>query len=98
MVPGPPHQMFRQAIEAGDLPRVRMIAREMPTVSLADALSILALICVKQPQAFERAAVRWIARFAAERRPSIDDLGHAIDAIDAMRDDVSAVRSIERLC
>jgi hypothetical protein len=54
--------------------------------------------CVKQPQAFERAAARWIARFAAERRPSIDDLGRAIAAIGAMREDVNAVRSIERLC
>jgi len=35
---------------------------------------------------------------ARRARPSIDDLGRAIAAIGAMREDVNAVRSIERLC
>ena len=75
--------LFRQALDAGDLRRVRAIAREMPCVSLPDALRICHLM--HDEAAYERAAVRWVGRLALEGR-SVDlhDLQAAAAALDAL--------------
>jgi hypothetical protein len=57
---------------------------------LKDAARILALIRAQQPEAFERAAVRWMARYATERAAGLDDLGAAVDALDLVREDAGA--------
>jgi hypothetical protein len=64
---GHPHAVFRRALQRGDLPAVRAAAAELPAVALGDALEIVCLILAQEPERFERAAVRWLARLLAER-------------------------------
>jgi hypothetical protein len=42
-------------------------AGELPRVELVDALAVCAAIREAEPQRFERAAMRWLARFSLER-------------------------------
>jgi hypothetical protein len=46
---------------------VRAAAADLPAVPLEDALEIVVLLLAQEPQRFERAAVRWLARLLAER-------------------------------
>lgn len=89
--------MFRAALDAGNLPRVRQLAAEMPAVTLADAARILALIRLYEPQSFDRAAVRWMARYTRERARSVDDPAQAVDALDCMREDPRATDALAQL-
>jgi hypothetical protein len=89
--------MFIQALEAGDLARVRHLAAEIGHVSLGDAARILALICVREPGSFERAAVRWMARYATERAHTVGDLASAVNALEDMREDPRADAALASL-
>jgi hypothetical protein len=95
--PGPPHPLFRQALDSGDLRRVRALAGEMPSIHLADAARILGLIRRDEPASFDRAAVRWMARYATERARGVEDLGAAVDALDMMREDPGAAATLGAL-
>jgi hypothetical protein len=64
---GSAYSIFRRAVARGDLTAVRAAAAELPAVPLHDALEILCLILAQEPQRFERAAVRWLARLLLER-------------------------------
>jgi hypothetical protein len=77
--------MFRDAVAAGDLERVMQMARNLgQSVRLDDALRICLLVR-DDPARFQRAAVRWLGRFALEGRGIvIADLQEAADALDAM--------------
>jgi hypothetical protein len=65
---GSPHSRFRRAIERGNLYEAEASARELGHVSLKDALSLVLLYANHEDPRFDAAAVRWLARFAAERR------------------------------
>ncbi|HEY4280404.1 MAG TPA: hypothetical protein VGM91_19435 [Conexibacter sp.] len=79
----PPYVLFRQALDAGDLQRVRELASRMPRVNLQDALRICLLM--REHDGFERCAVRWLGRFALEAAPvSIEDVQLAAAALDAL--------------
>ncbi len=81
----PPYVIFRQALDAGDLSRVRTLAAAMPRISLQDALRICLLM--RDHDGYERAAVRWLGRFALEARAaSIEDVQAAAAALDALPD------------
>jgi hypothetical protein len=67
-IKGSPYQNFRRAIEAGNLNVVLGAAAELQTVSLTDALAILALLAQQRPTRYPRAAARWVGRVALERR------------------------------
>ena len=43
-------------------------ARDLPRLNLTDSLRLLLLIAEKQPDLYERAAVRFAGRFLLERR------------------------------
>jgi hypothetical protein len=45
------------------------LARELPKVSLEDALRLCLLLAEKEPDPFERAAVTWLGRLALELTP-----------------------------
>ncbi|MDO8186355.1 hypothetical protein Q5424_27935 [Conexibacter sp. JD483] len=77
--------IFRQALDAGDLSRVRTLAAAMPRIGLEDALRICLLM--RDHDGYERAAVRWLGRFALEARTaSIEDVQAAAAALDALPD------------
>ncbi|MDO8214085.1 hypothetical protein [Conexibacter sp. CPCC 206217] len=90
----PPYVIFRQALDAGDLPRIRSLAAAMPHISLQDALRICLLM--RDHDGYDRAAVRWLGRFALEAgNVTIEDVQAAAAALDALPDRPDA--AMERL-
>lgn len=63
---GSPHARLQRALDREDLPGAHAAAVDLGRVTLADALRILLLIARKDPDRFERAAVRFIGRVASE--------------------------------
>jgi hypothetical protein len=61
---------FQRAVERGNLLRAEAAARQLGRLSLTDALEFCDLLARQAPERFERAALRWHARWAAERKPS----------------------------
>src|SRR5205823_3238461 len=71
-------------------------ARELPRIALDDALRICLVLRDGDPDRYERAAVRWLGRFALEARDvMIEDLRLAAEALDALRD--RTAEAMERL-
>lgn len=66
---------------------IRAAALELPQIGLEDALRICLIYRDVAPERFEQAAVRWIARYCAER-PAI-----SLELVDAA---VTAFRELQR--
>ena len=66
--------------------------------TLNDALRICLAIREREPTSFDRAACRWLARYAVERRATLARLAVAVAALDLMREDADlAMELLERL-
>jgi hypothetical protein len=63
---GHPHARFRRALRTGNPVIAEAAARDLGRLTLHDALD-LCLLYRSQPERYERAAARWIARLIAER-------------------------------
>lgn len=63
---GHPHARLQRALDREDLPAAHAAAVDLGLVNLADSLRILLLIARKDPDRFERAAVRFLGRVASE--------------------------------
>src|SRR5437588_10758503 len=84
---GNPYARFRRALETGNEALVTAAALELPRIALDDALRICLVLRGGDAARYERAAVRWLGRFALEgRKVTIDDLRIAADALDALPD------------
>ena len=82
---GSAYARFRRALETGNELLVLAAARELPHVSLEDALRVCLLLRDREPERYERAAVRWLGRFALEARGvTIEALRSAADALDVL--------------
>src|SRR5205085_12206074 len=97
---GNPYARFRRALQTGNEALVTAAARELPRIALDDALRICLVLRGGDPERYERAAVRWLGRFALEGRDvTIDDLRLAANALDALPDRASeAMERLQRLC
>ena len=97
---GNPYARFRRALQTGNPTLVTAAALELPRVNLDDALQICLVLRGGDPARYERAAVRWLGRFALEARgATIDDLRLAADALDALPERaVDAMERLQRLC
>lgn len=84
---GPFPAVGLQSVCTGNLTLVRAAAAELPVVSLDDALRICLLLRGAEPESFQRAAVRWLGRFALERDATLHQLRSAVDAFERMRTD-----------
>jgi hypothetical protein len=73
---------FRRALQIGDLALIRHAAMALPRVPLDDALRVCLLMAEQDHDAFDRAAVRWLARFALEAKDV--DLTALYDGLDAL--------------
>lgn len=90
-----PYPVFAQALEAGSLKRVENMAREMPSVSVRDALRIVELMARDGDERYTRASTRWLDRLRAETQVEREDadaaaalllvLPHRPEAIDELR-------------
>jgi hypothetical protein len=63
---GHPYARFRRALAAGNSRIAEAAARDLEQVALADALTLCPLYR-DDPERYERAAARWIARLISER-------------------------------
>jgi len=97
---GNPYTRFRRALDTGNEALVIAAARELPQVALADALRICLVLRGGDPARYERAAVRWLGRFALEARGvTMRDLRVAAEALDALpRRASEAMERLQRLC
>lgn len=97
---GSPYTRFRRALETGNETLVLAAARELPYVNLDDALRICLLLRDGDRARYERAAVRWLGRFALEARGvTIEELRQAADALDGLPDHAAeAMERLQELC
>lgn len=97
---GSPYTRFRRALETGNATLAFAAARELPYVSLDDALRICLLLRDGDRIRYERAAVRWLGRFALEARGvTIDALRQAADALDRLPERAAeAMEQLQELC
>jgi hypothetical protein len=97
---GSAYSRFRRALEVGNELLVFATARELPHVNLEDALRICLVIRDGDSVRYERAAVRWLGRFALEGRGvTIDAVRAAADALDALPEHAAeAMEQLQALC
>ncbi len=95
-----PYARIRAAIDAGDLDFLRRYAREDGKIRLDDALRVCLLIRDRDPERFERAAVRWLGRFVLEaREATLEEVRDAADALEELRTDAdTAMAELAELC
>jgi hypothetical protein len=70
---GSAYARFRRALLTGNLAMIDASARELPQISLADALRILVVMAEKRDERYMRAGARWGGRVIAERRLSLEE-------------------------
>jgi hypothetical protein len=97
---GSPYVRFRRALETGNELLVLATARELPQVALPDALRICLVLRDGERGRYERAAVRWLGRFALEARAvTIAELRAAAAALDTLPNrPTEAMEQLQRLC
>jgi hypothetical protein len=97
---GSPYARFRRALQTGNEALVVAAALELPQIALDDALRVCLVFRGGDPDRYERAAVRWLGRFALEvRGVTIEDIRLAADALDALPERTSdAMERLQRLC
>ena len=100
-IKGRPYTWFRSALRRGDLIGVRAAAAELGhKVNLVDALGVVLLMAARDDDAFDRAATKWLARFALERPAAgLDDLRLGLSALEALPYNGDAARlTLAELC
>jgi hypothetical protein len=97
---GSAYGRFRRALARGNLQLVRAAAGELPTIRLDDALRVCLLIRDRDPDRYERAALRWVARFAVEAADAtLSDVQAAAAALARLPSDPDeAMSQLQLLC
>lgn len=75
------YPQFKRALATGNLRVIEPLAVELERVPLDDAASMLPLYAEQRPERFERACLKWLARFTTEKAASTEDVGYATDCI-----------------
>src|ERR671921_768175 len=97
---GSPYARFQRALTTGNLTIIRAAAAELPTIRLDDALQVCVVLRDREPESYERAAVRWIGRYCVERpNVGLEEVDQARAAFTVMRrDPVKALEILQALC
>ena len=82
---GSAHARFTRALASRNPTLVAAAAAELGRLTLADALAVTLVYLPDDGARFERAAVRWHARWCLEVRPSPDESQLALAALRALR-------------
>ena len=78
---------------------MRNSAAELPRVDLGGALAVCVAIHQAEPERYQRAALRWLARFCIERREAtLTQVQAAAWAFANITDEPAAPETLERLC
>ena len=95
---GSAYPRFRRALLTGNLTIIRAAAAELPYVELDDALRITAAMAAERDPSYQRAAIRWLARFALERAETLEEIRQAAVALQALPHELTQARAaLERL-
>jgi hypothetical protein len=65
---GSAYGRFRRALDRGNLAEALSAASEVGFVGLAEALELTLLLADKEPEKYDRAAVRWHLRFVQDSK------------------------------
>ena len=96
---GSAYVRFQRALKTGNLTLIRNAAGELPSVELADALAVCVAIREAEPQRFERAALRWLARFCLERpEATFAQVQGATWAFQNLTSEPAAIQVLQGLC
>jgi hypothetical protein len=85
------HARFKRAIERRALWMAEDAARELPNLSLEDALQLVYLYAECESPKYEKAALRWLERYLAEGSPRLQHFAELAAEL-ARRDASDAVR------
>ncbi len=98
-IKGSPYMRHRGALETRNMLLIRAAAAELPRVALDDALVVCQVLAEQEPEKYERAALRWLARLCLERPVSLWELGEAVIALEELpREPVWALGVLRALC
>jgi hypothetical protein len=76
------------ALDRRDLDWIRRNAEELAPINLGDALRICLIVRDREPDRYEKAAVRWLGRFALEApRATVEELRLAAEALEWLPED-----------
>ena len=78
---------FRRAIERRALWAAEDAARELPNLSLEDALQLVHLYAERESPKFEPAARRWLVRYLTEGSPGLLDIAKVTASLATLRGD-----------
>lgn len=97
---GSAYSRFRRALNTGNLALVMTSAKELPRIGLDDALRICLIMRDARPDSYDRAAVRWLGRFALEGRDvTVADLRSASQLLAELpHDREAALKRLDGLC
>ena len=76
---------FRRAIERRALWMAEDAARELPDLSLEDALQLVHLYAERGSPKFEKAALRWLERYLAESSPRLQHFAEITASLAKLR-------------
>ena len=95
---GSAYARFQRALKTGNLTLIRNAAAELPQIELADALAVCLAIRDAEPERFERAALRWLARFCLERPDAtLARVQEATRAFQTITNEPRAIQELQRL-
>ena len=77
---------FQRALKNGNVWVAEAVARELPRVSTEDALRLVHLYAEKESAKFERAAMRFLERYLAERKPTLRKFAKVVRSLESRRD------------
>ena len=97
---GTSYGRFLRAHDSGNEVLILSAAKQLPRVALNDALRICLVLRDGDPDRYERAAVRWLGRFALEARDvTVNAIRGAAEALDDLPDQpAEAMERLQRLC
>ena len=97
----PPFPLFREALAGRNLHHALRLARQLPTIPLADAARLLKLMATDEmgdADLYERATIRWLERYCREARGvTLAHARRAVEALDTLDQDGSALAELLRL-
>jgi hypothetical protein len=80
------HARFRRAIERRALWLAEDAARELPKLPLEDALQLVHLYADRGSPKYEKAALRWLARYLGEHSPTLQQFASVARDLAALED------------
>jgi hypothetical protein len=89
-----PRTRFRKAIEGRWVFHAEIAAREVGTLTLVEALELVCLYAEAEPAKFEKAALRWYARYVTEAAPSLLRAQIALAALGEVRTGSEQARKV----